>query len=474
MNVLFISLLSPHREVWGLPFGPASLSASLALDGHRTSHLIGPGFGEGKVCEAVRKNQAGLVCLSSMTDFIGQASAVASTIWQEFDIPVVLGGIHATMAPEEAVNLPGVSAICLGEGEEALREFVGRLQDDRDTSGVRNFWSRAGGSIIRNPLRPLVRDLDTLPFPDRENFDYEGFLGEIPFGLEFMASRGCRFDCGFCANRGLRSLYGGAVCVRRRSVDNLLKEVRQVSGMHPGAGNVCFHDDLFTDDREWLEEFAKRYPDEVGLPFRVNTHASLLDDESARLLREAGCAEVAIGVETGDEMLRREILRKDVGDGRIIAAFRSAHRAGIQTRAFNMIGIPGETEESLRRTVEFNRILGATHVNAPFFRPYPGTVLYERCASEGLLSGKPVWDPLNETMLKLPTVAEKRVYFYKRAFKFMVRHPWSEPLLNALDRVGVGGWSAFTAAYSLKRTLSHERAFEEVPCGLHGPREDAA
>jgi anaerobic magnesium-protoporphyrin IX monomethyl ester cyclase len=453
MNILFLTFLAPQRHVWGFPFGPAHLISFLKRHGHKAAHEIGPGISADDAARKVRQSGADLICVSSTTDPMPSVRDVVPKLRRLADVPIILGGVHATAAPEDAIQISGLDGICVGEGELALLEYVDRLEAGKNAGDVMNFWLKNGGKIVRNPVRPLIQDLDGLPFPDREEFDYAGFLELTPFGLEFSSSRGCPLSCSFCVNETLRGIYGPEGYVRRRSVGNLMDEVKSVAGKHAKISHVTFHDDVFTMDAAWLADFSRRYSDEVGLPFRVNSNAGFFSRKIASLLREAGCVEVAFGVETGDECLREKTLCKRLSNAQLSAAFAAARDFGIKTRAFNMLGIPGETEDTLKATLRLNRELKADYVNAPFFRPYPGTRLYDMCVREGFLRGG-VSDFLEETMLKLPTVSDRRLYFYKRAFNFMHKHPWSEGLLAALESIRLAGdYTAFDLAYSIRRGL---------------------
>ena len=212
MKVLFIYPdILLHRPDWPGYFytGISSLAAVLKNEGHTVSLLhVTRCIAKSELIERVRNETPDLLGFSSSSPMFPFVREFASWLAEsEMEVATICGGIHPTIAPEEAINTQGIDMICRGEGEAALSELCRRLERNEDISNIRNLWIKRNGQIIRNPLRPIMDDLDKLPFPDRGIFDYENLYGEREGRLSFLASRGCPYDCTYCCNHLIRKIY---------------------------------------------------------------------------------------------------------------------------------------------------------------------------------------------------------------------------------------------------------------------------
>ncbi|MBN2055024.1 cobalamin-dependent protein [bacterium] len=220
--------------------------------------------------------------------------------------PIILGGIHPTLMPEACI--PWCDYLCIGEGEAAFDELLARMQRGESVRDVRNIWVNHGGKIIRNPVRPLIADLDTVPFRD---FTDEGkfFIddnrvqpGDPLRGasvLRVHASRGCPFHCAFCYNSSLRAVYGSrGNYYRRRSAGNVLREIHAARRILPRINRIKFDDDSFVHSRTWIDEFTRRYPDEVGLTFDLMLNPQAISEDTLWKLKRAGLDNVQIGIQS--------------------------------------------------------------------------------------------------------------------------------------------------------------------------------
>jgi len=300
---------------------------------------------------------------------------------------LVSGGIHPTLAPEEVVADENLDAVCVGEGEHVLLDLTNALAGGRSYRHIENLWvrDRQTGEIIRNGLRPLLTNLDMLPFPDRELFGYEQILAQNGYQADMLAGRGCPYNCSYCCNPALKARYRGlGKYVRFRGVENVLAEIRHLQQRYT-IRSLNFQDDTFTLDERWTAEFCRAYKASFQLPFWINTRVERLDEETVRLLAEAGCQGVRIGVESGNEWLRSKILKRQMSNDDLRHAFRLLHQYGLQAYTCNMIGVPGETAEMIAETIELNRELSPTKFQYSVFYPYPMTELYDVSVREGYL-----------------------------------------------------------------------------------------
>ena len=298
----------------------------------------------------------------------------------------VFGGPHPTFFPE-FLEEPGVDAVCIGEGEGAMLDLAAAVQGGRPLTGIDNWWFKHEGGVERNAIRPLEDNLDLLPLPDREMlFAEDGYTRQS--GIKhFMTSRGCPYECTYCFNHALAKIYGvKRNRLRQMSVGRVIKEVGSVRDRYP-LQFVVFVDDLFIIHVEWLRELAARFPAEVGLPFFCNVRANLVTPEKMGLLKQAGCASVAMGVETGSEKLRNEILRRNLSDRQLIEASRLIREAGLQLLTNNMLGLPGGTLTDDFETLALNQACRPGYTSCFLYQPYPRTALGEYAREHGYFQG---------------------------------------------------------------------------------------
>ena len=321
----------------------------------------------------------------------------------------VVGGTHPTLAPEDVLTNSAFDVVCVGEGEYPLLDLVSALQEGRDWTGIRNLWLRRDGNVVRNPLRPLLADLDELPFPDRELFDLDRILADNDGWLDMMAGRGCPYGCSYCCNPALREqLKGLGKYVRFRSVENVLAEIRVLTSRY-SVKTLNFQDDTFTLDREWAVRFCHAYGQEFELPFWINTRVERINDEELVIaLAHAGCRGVRIGIESGNEKLRAEILKRHMSNAQIRGAFALARKHGLDIYTCNMLGIPGETAAMIEQTIALNRKLEPADLQFSVFYPYPMTELYDVAVRNGyLVEGESLHSYYErKSILRLPTLSK--------------------------------------------------------------------
>ncbi|MCX5715303.1 MAG: radical SAM protein [Candidatus Omnitrophica bacterium] len=227
----------------------------------------------------------------------------------------------------------------------------------------------------------LIDDLDGLPFPDRQEYPQAVFHNYA----NFMFSRGCPYSCSYCCNSTYHRIFRGkGNMIRHRSVSKAIEEIRLFLGKYKSK-MLSFDDDCFNKKPQWFREFCAEYKNNIGIPYTCNTRPELLDSETARMLKGSGCRKINIGIESGDETLRRTVLNRNMRDEQIIAAFNYAKEAGLETMSFNMIGFPGETKESIQSTVNLNKLIKPTYAQVSVFYPYAGTPLGELCREKGYI-----------------------------------------------------------------------------------------
>lgn len=440
MNTLFIYPVPEARyQILRYQQGIGSIAAVLKQAGHRVELLIVSALDTATVDATIERFQPGLVAMSLTSGFFPLGRAIARHVAAVHRLPIVLGGIHPTLCPEESLSAEGVTCICVGEGEYPMLELCEALEGGRDPTGIANLWFKRRDQVIRNPVRPLIQDLDSLPFPDREIFPFADMLKVFPPEAEFMGSRGCPFPCTYCANHALQELYRGkGTYVRYRSVSNLLAEVEHVVNTYPGVGGLGFHDDTFTLNVRWFNEFTEAYPARFRLPFWCNATATSITETVAARLKRAGCFEVRLGVESGNDEIRTKILQKNVSREQIVRAFRILKDAGIARYAFNMVGLPFETPATVEDSIALNREIQPDSIFCSVFFPYPGTQAHALCLEKGWVTDKTVGSYFSgEYAVNQPTITAAQVRYYSDIFAALVRHPRWSPVIRLLASIPV-------------------------------------
>lgn len=359
--------------------GLGQLSAALRAAGHETALL--------KVNRAVSRRRFLAQALGWEPELFA-ASCVTHhwprvTEWAGWlkaarpGVPFTVGGPHVTVTPEAALECPHVDAAIAGEGERSLPRLVAAYAAGENQRGIPGTAVRGESGCEFTPPEQFCQNLDELPLADRSIFTPSR---DFPV----MAGRGCPFDCSYCCNHILKKAQGGRY-VRMRSPERVIEEIR-LGRTQGEIRRVVFEDDTFTLMREWLAEFLPLYREEIGLPFVANARVGNFDRETARLLKQAGCDYVLIGVESGCESLRRDILNRRMTNAEIIETFDMARSEGLATYAYYMVGFPGETAAMARETMELHRRLRPeAGFQISVFYPYPNTRLWEIARDRGLL-----------------------------------------------------------------------------------------
>jgi anaerobic magnesium-protoporphyrin IX monomethyl ester cyclase len=420
------------QHVWHTYTGTMSLGAFLAAKGHACSVFVADK--EGDLQKALENYDPDLLAFSCLTGGHQTALASADQLKSHLGLPVIFGGMHPTIFPEVLAR-PQVDFICLGEGEYALAELVADLEKGGRGDGVPGIWCKRDGEVVRNPIRPLIEDLGKLPPPDWSLYLCHDFFRENPT-KHFMIGRGCPYHCTFCYNDALRRLCPtrGAY-VRLRPANQVIREICTVRERSP-LRTVVFDDDTFTHNRPWLKDFLPAYRQQVGLPFVCNVRAEQVTPEIVGLLAQAGCFRVCMGIESGSEVIRRQVLNKHFSNEQVVRAARLLKDHGIKILTNNMLGIPDETLEQALETVRLNIRIRTDYPWCAIYQPYPRTPLADYAVSKGYLKQvdpdafKPTF--FEESLLQLRDI--KAIVRLQKLFYLAVVWPWSLPLIRKVVR----------------------------------------
>lgn len=364
-------------------------------------------------------------------------------IKEKFNVPVIVGGIHPTVAPDEVIKEKSIDMICVGEGEDAMIELVTKLENKEDIANIKNLWVKRKGKIIKNGVRPLIENLDSLPFPDWEIFDKRHFIkpfwGKVyRFGY-FEMGRGCPYSCTFCVNSFLQRLYKGkGKFHREKSVGRMINEIKLYKKRY-GFNFVQFTDEtLLVLNLGKLKKFARMYKKYVNLPFYMMTRPETITEEKIKVISEMGlCKLVGIGLETGNDKIRHKVCKKFFTNKQVLKASAILHRHDLKIATYNMIGLPYENREHIFDTIRMNKKIKSKPCIVYFFYPFKGTSLRDLCAKEGYLQEDSKSRPTVDSMLRMPQISHNELKSIRKVFPIYLRMPeflW--PLVRICERDG--------------------------------------
>lgn len=401
MKILFVYSLDDIRPVskplrtWSsMQYGISYISSLLKKNGHQTRLLVlGSNYyndGKKQLKAYMEEFDPGLICFTavfSQYKFIEEMAQYVKKQWPGSYL--IIGGVHATLQPNEVITGP-FNAVCIGEGEYPVLELCQQLESRQIPKGIPNLWfNTIDGSIEKNLPREFIQDLDLLPFPDHamwEPWIHERHDDE----MVILGGRGCPYDCTYCSNHALRTVAKGNY-VRMRSPENILGEVEYLYRKYP---HRMFFFEIETLDcyKSWtielcckLAEFNASLLDPVSFGSNYRISPQTIDENLFSSLEKAHFTIINIGLESGSELIRRNILKRNYTNGDFLKVISLARNHGLKIFVFNMIGLPGESLDDHKETVQLNRLVQPDGHYTGIFFPYPGTELYTMCIEKGLI-----------------------------------------------------------------------------------------
>ncbi len=356
-----------------------------------------------------------LIAFSIVENNYGCARNLFKTAKETKNVPILVGGLFPTMAPKFFIEDRNVDLICVGEGEHTIVEIAKRIDSQSDFSNIPNLIAKSASRTSRGPGTQYYQ-WNPPVFQDWEIFDqrhlFKPFMGRMRRAGYFELARGCPYNCSFCNNLAMQKLFRDiGKYNRERPIRSLIDEICLMKERYQ-LDLVFFNDENFLQMNEGrLGEFCREYK-AVGLPFFIATRANtLLKQERVKILKDAGCVTVGIGIECGNESFRNKILNKNVSDQVIERAFSNCRDAGIRTTAYIMIGLPFETEENIVETAKFCRRVRANSVAVSVFAPYYGTELRRICVQGGFMEDRYYEDISvnSRSILSMPQISRQRI-----------------------------------------------------------------
>jgi len=357
-----------------------------------------------------------LVAFSIVENNYGCARRLFEEVKETMNVPVLVGGMFPTVVPDFFIHDPNVDLICLGEGEETIVEIAKRIDLGQDFLNIPNLVTKSVAGVSRGGMAPYYR-WEPFVLQDWNIFDqrhiFKPFMGEMRQAGYFELSRGCAHQCFYCNNLIMQELFKEAGrYVRQKPSELLVQEVACMKDAHD-LNLICFNDENFLQmNEERFKEFCRQYQTMVGLPFFMQTRAdTLLKEDRVRTLKDIGCVTIGIGVEHGNETIRKKVLNKNTPNSIFEKAFQNCKKAGIRTTAYIMMGLPFETEENILETAAFCKKIEAESVAVSIFAPYYGTELRRVCVQNGFMDDR-YYDEISinwHSILSMPQISKQRI-----------------------------------------------------------------
>jgi radical SAM superfamily enzyme YgiQ (UPF0313 family) len=370
-----------------------------------------------EIGEEILKRNPDIVSISALTPTIGVALDSADKIKQvKPDTIVVLGGYHPTFEYKSVLEEESVDVVVRGEGEYTLLELVRTIENNGDLFNVEGlaFHDENDGSLIVTPERPIIENLDELPFPAFHLFPMEKYriLNITTNVATIITTRGCPMQCSFCSSA---ALHGHKL--RRRSVENVVNEI-EMRLMEQNIDTIAFMDDTFTLNKRFVKEFCSEIKKRDlkfwwGCTSRVDT----LDRDLLQTMKDAGCITIFIGVESADQQML-EKMNKNITVSKTENAFKLAREVGIRSIASCVIGMPEDTIKSMKQTIKFVKKLNPNYALYSLATPYPGTRFYNETFKKNLINIKD-WSKytlINPVLKTVDCSSEELRKIQKKAF----------------------------------------------------------
>ncbi len=456
MIILFVYSLAdiespdkPLSQPEEINFGLSYISAVLKEHGHETRLVVLSKRLGRKNTQRLDKIiidwQPQLICLSAVSTeypFIAKQAKYLKNKYPE--IFLVIGGPHVSLNPDKILD-EAFDALCIGEGEYPTLELVEQLVQGQKPSGISNLWIKRAGVIEKNQTRPFIENLDVFPWPDRDMWK-EWISDGVNARYSVLLARGCPFNCTYCSNHALRKLAEGKY-VRFRSPANILAEIKDIASKLPGKKEIYLEVETFGVDQNWarelfagLKKLNTELPEPIAYGANIRVTPGVDFSELFQACREANFRFINIGLESGSDRVRREVLKRYYANEDIIKTVKLARQFGLQVALFNMVGLPTETLADFKATIEVNRECQPDWHLTSIFYPYPGTDLYRLSCQQGLFKEENLDSSERvQSVLTLPGFSKKQIqrsfvwfdWYVYRGFK-----PWYKILAKvALNKL---------------------------------------
>lgn len=398
MKVMLIN--APYKSVYGsvkraagcyFPVGLGYIASYLREYGFQMT-LLDPeaeNIDREEIKKRILEHNPPIVGISCSTSNFPYALEIARIARDTINPVIVIGGAHASSLPKEIIKqYMEIDIAVFGEGEKTMLELCQVIENgnDKDHYGnIKGIVYRERDTVIMNPCRPWIMELDKLPFPARDLVDMSWYrlhaqTSKGVFSSTIVSSRGCPFHCTFCASfRTMGRRY------RFHSAEYTVREIEHLVEKY-NVKFIEFRDDTFTLNKERVRKICELLIEKkLGVEWYCMGQVNTIDGDLLKLMKKAGCHTIAYGVESGDPQILKRI-KKNIKLEQCVKALKESMKAGLRTSTFFILGNPGETKESIKKTIQFSIKLGATLTFFNVLVPYPGTEIFDELLRSGSLS----------------------------------------------------------------------------------------
>lgn len=314
---------------------------------------------------------------------------------------VIAGGHHATITPEDFINCADI--VCRGEGEYPTLELCETISKNESIEDIKNLWIIKNDKIIKNDIRPLIEDLDSVPFPSfsRHNQIYiqngvikpdnEAFYDHTSF-MAVITTRGCFFDCSYCYNSTLKRIYKGkGKYVRRRSVQNVIEELMMIKETFPNLSYIFLSDNVFTYGKKWINAFCDLYSKEIGLPFGCFGHFLFMNIEILKKLKNTGLSDITYGIQSASHYISTEIYNRKIPMNSIVNGSKLLSKLNISAYYDLITNNPYETDLTHKETLDILlKLEGKYRLRNFKMKYYPKVPLTQMLLKDKIISEKDI------------------------------------------------------------------------------------
>lgn len=455
-----INVIEPFRSskkikdcvkfIKGFPLGLGYIAAVLEKNNIEVEILDGlvKGLSLEKIADFIQDSPPRVLGITTLTPNIKTAVELAREVKLiNRDIITVFGGPHAMHDHYNLLKNYDVDFVVFGEGEFIFLNLINALKGRYPLDDVRGIAYREDGKIRWNKGSVFVEDLDNLPYPARHLTDFDAYLKhfthDLSYAAQILTSRGCPYRCAFCGSGSTFFKWRG------RQAESIVNEIEQIINTYPRTKSISFMDDNFTLDRQRVIDICaliiKRGLNKY--PWDCLSRCSALDEEMLQIMKEAGCVRIQYGIESGSAQILKNI-GKQIDLEQASKTINLTKRCGIEAYAFFMLGNPGETEETIKKSIDFAFNSKPTYVNWFITQVYPGTKLAEAQNQDDWVKYiyepeirepsiythpcVPTFNPVgfDREILKAKISKIMRIFFwkylpgnFKQWFKKLIRHP---------------------------------------------------
>ncbi|MDI6742002.1 MAG: radical SAM protein [Smithella sp.] len=371
-----IALVAPASRIINVypPLGLGIIAAILIQEGHRVKifDFSLKTHGIRKDSETILLDRPDVIGISAMVNNYQQGLDLAKAVKSRKNIPVVLGGPHPTLFADEILSDEAVDFVIRGEGEDSFRALISCFNNKtNDYRNIQGLSYRSDDRIIHNQLGEFIPDLDALPYPERKLFgNYMLKSVQNKKMATIITSRGCPFNCSFC----YKGLFGKKF--RARSPESVIDEIKRVIADF-GIRSFYFVDDLFMLDKQRVTDICHLIlREKLDITFQCLSRVDTITPDLLSMMKAAGCEKINYGIESADETILNRI-GKTTDIREVEIALKMTREANILTKGYFMLGLPGDTEATIAKTLAF---AGKSHLDETMFSvtvPFPGTELWE-------------------------------------------------------------------------------------------------